>query len=98
VQVGAFEESDEANQVFEAVRERFPEAYIVPRNGPEGEYYRVRVGPFATENEAKQVAKALQREGHRILLDEVPAHAVPPQAPNPRPEKGGEEKPHAQQR
>jgi cell division septation protein DedD len=88
VQVGAFEESDEANKVLEVVRERFPEAYIAPRNGPEGEYYRVRVGPFATEDEARQVAKVLQRQGHRIFLDEIPAHAVPPQAPNPRPEKG----------
>jgi len=33
------------------------------------------------EEEAKQVAKALQREGHRIFLDEIPASAVPPQAP-----------------
>jgi len=95
VQVGAFEESEEANQVLEVVRERFPEAYIAPRDGPEGEYYRVRVGPFATEAEAKQVAKALQREGHHIFLDELPAHAVPPQAPNPKPEKGSPEKQQA---
>jgi rare lipoprotein A len=87
VQVGAFAESDEANQVLEVVRERFPEAYIAPRDGPAGEYYRVRVGPFATEEEAKQVAQILKRQGHHIFLDEIPAHAVPPQAPNPRPEK-----------
>jgi len=95
VQVGAFEEGDEANKVLEVVRERFPEAYIVPRDGPQGEYYRVRVGPFATENEARQVATILQRQGHRIFLDEIPAHAVPPQAPNPRPEKGSVAKQHA---
>ena len=89
VQVGAFEESDEANTVLEVVRERFPEAYIAPRDGPAGEYYRVRVGPFATEDEARQVAKVLQRQGHRIFLDEIPAHAVPPQAPNPSPGKDG---------
>ena len=88
VQVGAFEESDEAHIILEVVRERFPEAYIAPRDGPEGEYYRVRVGPFATEDEARQVAKVLQRQGHRIFLDEIPAYAVPPQAPHPRPEKG----------
>src|SRR5919201_128004 len=64
VQVGAFEEGDEANKVFEVVRERFPEAYIAPRDGPAGKYYRVRVGPFATEEEAKQVAQVLKREGH----------------------------------
>jgi rare lipoprotein A len=97
VQVGAFEESDEANDVLEVVRERFPEAYIAPRQGPEGEYYRVRVGPFATEEEAKQIAKVLKREGHRIFLDEIPAHAVPPQAPNPRPEQNSPEKHQAKQ-
>jgi rare lipoprotein A len=95
IQVGAFEESDEANKVLEVVRERFPEAYIAPREGPEGEYYRVRVGPFAAEEEAKQVAKVLKREGHRIFLDEIPEHAVPPQAPNPRPAQNSPEKQQA---
>lgn len=95
VQVGAFEESDEANKVLEVVRERFPEAYIAPRDGPEREYYRVRVGPFATEDEARQVAQVLQRQGHHIFLDEIPAHAVPQQAPNPRPEKGSAAKQQA---
>jgi rare lipoprotein A len=98
VQVGAFEESDEANKVLEVVRERFPEAYIAPRQGPEGEYYRVRVGPFATEEEANQVAKVLKRQGHHIFLDEIPEHAVPPQAPNPRPEQNSTEKQQARKR
>jgi rare lipoprotein A len=98
VQVGAFEESDQAQQVLEVVRERFPEAYIAPRDGPAGKYYRVRVGPFATEGEAKQVAQALKREGHHIFLDELPAHAVPPQAPNPRPDKGSAAEHHANKR
>ena len=92
VQAGAFEESAEAQKVLEAVHERFPEAYVAPRDGPAGKYYRVRVGPFATEEEAKQVAKVLQRDGHHIFLDELPAHAVPPQAPNPKPDKGNAEK------
>ena len=97
VQVGAFEESDEANKVLEVVYERFPEAYIAPRDGPQGEYYRVRVGPFATEDEARQVAKVLQRQGHGIFLDEIPAHAVPPQAPHPKPDKNGTAKQQAKQ-
>jgi len=97
VQVGAFEESDEANKVLEVVHERFPEAYIAPRDAPQGEYYRVRVGPFATEDEARQVAKVLQRQGHRIFLDEIPAHAVPPQAPHPKPDKNGTAKQQAKQ-
>jgi rare lipoprotein A len=92
VQVGAFEESDPANMVLESLQERFPEAYIVPREGPAGEYYRVRIGPFATEEEAQQVAKVLQREGHRIFLDEIPARAVPPQASAAATEKAVEAK------
>lgn len=80
VQVGAFEDSAQAHTVLELVRERFPAAYMAPREGPSGKYYRVRVGPFATEEEAKKVARALQREGHRIFLDEIPASAVSPQA------------------
>ena len=36
VQVGAFEESDEANKVLEVMRERFPEAYIAPAMGRRG--------------------------------------------------------------
>lgn len=44
---------------------------------------RVRVGPFATEEEAKRVAKVLQREEHRMFLNEPPASAVPLQAPGP---------------
>ena len=95
VQVGAFEEGDEANKVLEVVRERFPEAYITPRDGPAGQYYRVRVGPFATEEEAKQVAQVLKRQGHHIFLDELPAHAIPPQAPHPRPEKDSAAERHA---
>src|SRR5262249_30480145 len=83
VQVGAFEDSAQAQTVLDLVRERFLAAYIVPRTGPSGKYYRVRVGPFRMEEEAKKVAKALQREGHRIFLDEIPASAVPPQAPAP---------------
>jgi len=94
VQVGAFEDSAQAHTVHELVRERFPAAYIAPREGPAGEYYRVRVGPFAMEEEAKKVAKALQREGHRIFLDEIPANAVPPQAPGATTVKAIEAKKH----
>jgi cell division septation protein DedD len=63
VQVGAFEERDEAHKVLETVRECFPEAYIAPCHAPTGKYYQVRVGPFAAEEEAKQVAKVLKHQG-----------------------------------
>jgi rare lipoprotein A len=72
VQVGAFKDQAEAQQVLEQVQQRFPQAYIGPRDGPSGTFYRVRVGPFDTEEHAKKVAQALKRQGHLIFLDEVP--------------------------
>jgi len=53
VQVGAFEDGGQAEAVLAQVKPRFPEAYIVPRDGPAGEYYRVRIGPFTTKAEAQ---------------------------------------------
>ena len=73
VQVGAFEEYEAAQWVFEQLRERYPAAFIDPRDSPAGRYYRVRIGPFASEEQAEKVAKVLKRQGHRIFVDEVPA-------------------------
>jgi peptidoglycan lytic transglycosylase len=72
VQVGAFKDQAAAQQVLAQVQPRFPEAYVQPRGGPSGPYYRVRVGPFDTEEQAKKVGQALKRQGHLIFLDEVP--------------------------
>jgi rare lipoprotein A len=73
VQVGAFEEYEAAQWVFEQLQERYPAAFIDPRDSPAGRYYRVRIGPFASEEQAEKVAKVLKRQGHRIFVDEVPA-------------------------
>jgi rare lipoprotein A len=73
VQVGAFEEYEAAQWVFKQLQERYPAAFIDPRDGPVGRYYRVRIGPFRTEEQAERVAKILKRQGHRIFVDEVPA-------------------------
>jgi len=80
VQVGAFEEYEAAQWVFEQLQERYPAAFIDPRDGPVGRYYRVRIGPFRTDEHAGKVAKALKRQGHRIFVDEVPASANVEQA------------------
>jgi rare lipoprotein A len=71
VQVGAFEEYEKAQGVFEQLQERYPAAFIDPRDGPAGHYYRVRIGPFQSEEQAEKVAKGLERQGHRIFVDEV---------------------------
>ena len=83
VQVGAFEDQNQAQAVLEQVQDWFPKAYMAPRQGPEGAYYRVRVGPFTDKAAAQRIASGLTRGGHRVFLDEVPETALPPEAPPP---------------
>ncbi len=85
VQVGAFAHGDQAAAVLEQIQGWFPQAYMTPRQGPAGEYYRVRVGPFPTKEEAQHIAHRLRRGGHRVFLDEVPETALPPEVPQPSP-------------
>jgi rare lipoprotein A len=85
VQVGAFEQQEEAQAVLAQVQDSFPRAYIAPRQGPAGDYYRVRVGPFTEKAAAQKTATALKQGGHRVFLDEVPETALPPEAPQPSP-------------
>lgn len=77
VQVGAFEDGEQANAVLEQVKPWFPDAYIAPRHGPAGEYYRLRIGPFQSKEAAQKIANSLKRGGHRVFLDEVPESALP---------------------
>ena len=83
VQIGAFERQDEAQAVLAQVRDWFPNAYMAPRQGPEGDYYRVRVGPFTDRAAAQRIASGLARGGHRVVLDEVPETKLPAEAPPP---------------
>jgi rare lipoprotein A len=83
VQVGAFEQPEEAQAVLAQVQDWFPNAYIAPRQGPESAYYRVRVGPFTDKAAAQRIASGLTRGGHRVFLDEVPETKLPPDAPPP---------------
>lgn len=81
VQVGAFEDGEEAQQVLSQLQPWFQEAYLAPRDGPAGEYYRVRIGPFRAKEDAQQIASALKRGGHHVFLDEVPENSIPKEAP-----------------
>jgi rare lipoprotein A len=85
VQVGAFEQHAQAQAVLAQVQDWFPGAYIAPRQGPAGDYYRVRVGPFTHKEAAQKIANGLKHGGHRVFLDEVPETALPPEAPQPSP-------------
>ncbi len=81
VQVGVFVQQEDAEAVLEPVKSWYPKAYIVPRDGPLGPYYRVRIGPFDTKEQAQKVANSLKRGGHRVFLDEVPESRLPAEAP-----------------
>lgn len=76
VQVGAFVEIEQANELEAQLRERYPGAYVAARDGPLGRYYRVRVGPFDTRQEAHQITRTLTREGYYVFLDEVAASSI----------------------
>jgi rare lipoprotein A len=90
VQVGAFENGEQANTALEQVKPWFPDAYIAPRHGPTGEYYRLRIGPFQRKEEAQKIANSLKRGGHRVFLDEVPESALPEEAPREVSERDSE--------
>jgi rare lipoprotein A len=90
VQAGAFEDGEQANMVLSQVKPWFPEAYIASRHGPAGEYYRVRIGPFKTKEDAQRIANSLKRGGHRVFLDEVPESALPEEAAREASEGGSE--------
>jgi rare lipoprotein A len=85
VQVGAFEQHEDAQAVLEQLGDWFTNTYIAPRQGPEGVYYRVRVGPFTDKAAAQRIAGGLMRGGHRVFLDEVPETKLPAEAPPPSP-------------
>ena len=83
--LGPLNTQDHAQAVLEQVQDWFPKAYMTPRQGPEGPYYRVRIGPFTDKAAAQRIASGLTRGGHRVFLDEVPETALPPEAPPPSP-------------
>jgi rare lipoprotein A len=76
VQVGAFLEIDQAQEMVEALRGSYANAYVVTRDGPLGSYHRVRIGPFEARYSAQEVANALVQDGYYVFLDEVAASSL----------------------
>jgi rare lipoprotein A len=79
VQVGAFRAPEQAQAVLHQVQSRHPQVSLMPRQGPLGPYYRVRVGPFRTRTTGAWVAKRLIQEGHAVFVDAVPRSELPAQ-------------------
>src|SRR5919106_6813032 len=76
VQVGAFLEIDQAQEMMEQLQGTYSAVYIATRDGPFGSYHRVRIGPFQARREAHEVAQALVQEGYYVFLDEVAASSL----------------------
>ena len=76
VQVGAFLDIEQAQEMVEQLQRTYATAYIATRDGPFGSYHRVRLGPFEARREAQEVAQGLVREGYYVFLDEVAASSL----------------------
>ncbi len=76
VQVGAFVELEQANELLDQLQSRYPAVHITTRDGPLGRYHRVRVGPFDSRLDGQQVVNTLTREGYYVFLDEVAASSI----------------------
>ena len=76
VQVGAFLEIEQAQEMVEELQRTYASAYIATREGPFGSYHRVRIGPFEARREAHGVAQELVQEGYYVFLDEVAASSL----------------------
>jgi rare lipoprotein A len=76
VQVGAFLDLEQAQEMMEQLQGTHAAVYIATRDGPFGSYHRVRMGPFQTRRQAHEVAQALVDEGYYVFLDEVAASSL----------------------
>jgi DedD protein len=65
VQVAAVPDLREARAVLDQLAEAGYHAYLTAAVIDQVELYRVRVGPLKSRNEAQDIARRLEREGHR---------------------------------
>jgi len=73
VQVGAFVDVEQANDLLYQLQDRHPSVHIASRDGPLGHYHRVRIGPFESRLDAHHVMATLVQDGYYVFLDEVAA-------------------------
>jgi rare lipoprotein A len=76
IQVGAFLEIEQAQEMVEQLRGVYSSVYIATRDGPFGSYHRVRIGPYQSRREAQEVAYALVQQGYYVFQDEVAANSL----------------------
>jgi rare lipoprotein A len=76
VQVGAFLEIEQAQEMVEQLQGIYAAVYIATRDGPFGSYHRVRIGPYEAQRQAQEVAHALVQEGYYVFMDEVATNSL----------------------
>jgi rare lipoprotein A len=72
VQVGAFRELQSAERLQKQLAGRYGGAYVESFDSDDGRFFRVRVGPRGSFQEAQQLAQQLEREnlpGFVVRLD-----------------------------
>jgi cell division septation protein DedD len=62
VQVGAFRERSAAERLQQSLRDRYVGAFVEPYQSSEGVFYRVRVGPRPSVEDARRLATQLGNE------------------------------------
>lgn len=63
VQVGSFSDWTNARRLQDRLRHQYPDVVIQPWVGPQGRFYRVRVGPYGTLRDAEVAAGQLEDSG-----------------------------------
>ena len=76
VQVGAFRQQPMAEEMIAKLNKKGHDAYLMVAQLPDGMTYRVRVGKFATREEAKRAAEGLAaKEGLHPFVATVQPHS-----------------------
>ena len=74
VQIAAPRSVDEARALIDAMRAKYPDdlaqqwAAILPVTLPKGTFYRVVIGPLASERQAAQLCSRLKAQGNECFI------------------------------
>lgn len=68
IQVGSFRERTNALRLFDALRIKYPEVYIIESRVNDEVFLRVRIGHFKFLDEAMKIATGLAEEGYTAII------------------------------
>ena len=67
VQAGAFRDADEAEDFYRQLRRSYPDVKL----SSDGDWHRVRLGPFDKRKQAERTRRQLQRQGIEAFLTQI---------------------------